>query len=270
MIKAVIFDLGGTLIDKFSLSPLVNLSKAFKQRNIVIPNRIISQDMGKNKFDHIYSISREPIFYEQFKNIYKRDPNDSDLGDIYSIFCVFQREDLRKKQELIPETKMIMNYLKEQNIKIGITTGFNKEQMDLVLDRLNKEDIYPDSAVSSSCIDNLSRPNPSMIYWNMNLLGITNPMEVIKVDDTNVGIQEGLNAGCISVGVARWSINMGVLTEEERQELEDDTNRDIIKDKLEISRDILQKSGASNVIDTLDELPIIIETSNFAMLSRII
>ena len=268
MIKTVIFDLGGALIDKFSLSPLVNLSRAFKQRNIVIPNHIIAQDMGKKKCDHIYSISREPLFYEQFKNIYKRDPNDSDLGDIYSIFCAFQIADLRKKQELIPETKIIMNFLKEQNIKIGITTGFNKEQMDLVLDRLNKEDIYPDSAVSSSCIDDLSRPNPHMIYKNMDLLGITDPTRVIKVDDTEVGVQEGLNAGCISIGVARWSINMGVLTEGERNELEDDTNRDIIKNKLKISRDILQKSGATCVIDTLDELPVIIETSNFAMLGR--
>ena len=262
MIKAVIFDLGGTLIDKFSLSPLVNLSKAFKQRNIVIPNRIIAQDMGKKKCDHIYSISREPFFYEQFKDVYKRDPNDSDLGDIYSIFCAFQGADLRKKQELIPETKVVMNYLREKDIKIGITTGFNKEQMDLVLDRLNKEDIFPDSAVSSSCIDDLSRPNPFMIYRNMDLLGITNPTEVIKIDDTAVGVQEGLNAGCISVGVARWSINMGVLTIKERDKLEDDDSKYIIRNKLVKSRDILQKSGATHVIDTLDELPIIIEHTN--------
>ena len=33
---------------------------------------------------------------------------------------------------------------------------------------------------------------------------------IFKVDDTQVGIEEGKNAGCIAVGVYRWSTYMKI------------------------------------------------------------
>lgn len=48
-----------------------------------------------------------------------------------------------------------------------------------------------------------SRPRPFMIHKNLENLNIRNPIQVIKIDDTIVGIEEGLNADCITVGVAR-------------------------------------------------------------------
>ena len=53
MIRCCIFDLGGTIVDKYSLSPLLSLSNAFGLRRIIIPDIILSKDMGKKKLDHI-------------------------------------------------------------------------------------------------------------------------------------------------------------------------------------------------------------------------
>lgn len=42
MIKGVIFDLSGTIIDKYSLSPLINLRNAFFSKRIdLYPNILI-------------------------------------------------------------------------------------------------------------------------------------------------------------------------------------------------------------------------------------
>ena len=67
MIRCCIFDLGGTIIDKYSLSPLLSLSSAFGLRGIVIPSNIIYKDMGKKKFDHIILLCNEPIIKNKYQ-----------------------------------------------------------------------------------------------------------------------------------------------------------------------------------------------------------
>jgi len=210
----------------------------------------VAKDMGMKKLDHIYALAKEDSFKEQFKLVYGRHHDESDLFDIYNIFCSLQRQSLRKQVEIIPETKKAIDYLKERDIKIGVTTGFSKDQMNIALDLLKKHDIIPDASVSSTCFNHPGRPNPYMIHHLMNELKISDPRKILKVDDTCVGIQEGRNAGCLTVGVARWSINMNVTTEEEQEDLTDE----IIKDKLNKSRKILLKEDPTYLINTLDEL----------------
>jgi len=255
MIRCVIFDLGGTLIDKYSMSPLVNLRKAFSFQNVNLCNSLISKDMGMKKLDHIYSLSKEDEFKNQFRQVYGRYHEETDLYTIYNFFCSLQRQSLRKKVEIIPETKKAIDYLKERDIKIGINTGFSKDQMNIALDLLHKHDIVPDSSVSSTCLNNsgkhvLGRPHPHMIHHIMDELKVNDPKHVLKVDDTCVGIQEGKNAGCLTAGIARWSINMNVTSEEELFNLTDD----IINDKLIQSRHILLKEEPTYLINTLREL----------------
>ena len=42
MVRLCVFDLGGTIVDKYSLSPLVNLKKALLKNNIRLSNTLIS------------------------------------------------------------------------------------------------------------------------------------------------------------------------------------------------------------------------------------
>lgn len=261
MIRCCIFDLGGTIVDKYSLSPLLSLANAFGLRRITIPNHIISKDIGKTKIDHIVSLCKEPIVEGQFHRTYGRHISYTDIDNIFDDFNKLQVDYMTEHLDIIPQTRDIIKYLDDKSIRTGITTGFNREQMDIAINRLKLDGIVFGSSVSSSCIPNASRPNPDMIQRNMELLDIHDPKQVIKIDDTEIGIQEGINSGCYTVGVARWSINMNVYSQGEICFLDKsgDLDRDsILHNKLEESREKLRKAGADYVIDTLDKLPGII------------
>ena len=88
-------------------------------------------------------------------------------------------------------------------------------------------------------------------------LEVSNPKTMIKIDDTNVGIKEGKNAGLWTVGVARWSTYMNVLPQNINN-----MNDVIIRERLEKSKEKLKQSQPDFIIETLDELPNIIETIN--------
>ena len=95
------------------------------------------------------------------------------------------------------------------------------------------------------------------------LIAFDNPKEILKVDDTIVGIAEGHYADCICVGVARWSVNMNIYSFEDKYkydyeqfkgELEYDEYRIIVRDKLKECRKTLHLAEPCYVINTLKDL----------------
>jgi phosphonoacetaldehyde hydrolase len=253
MIRACIFDLGGTLIDKYSLSPLYSLHKAFHKYNIPITKSLIADDMGLKKQEHIETILEKP----NVKPMWYR--GTSDIPKCVITDCIlreFNRVQTKSLEtcDLIENSVFIVNRLQKMGIKVGITTGFNYEHTMIVNNIFEEHNIFLDSIVSSDCVDN-SRPHPDMIYKNMRNLDITNPKEIIKIDDTNVGIQEGLNARCFTIGVPRWSINMNMYGENEGEE---DFNT--IMEKLKHSKKQLQ--NCHYLIDDLKSIPTIVLNIN--------
>ena len=150
-----------------------------------------------------------------------------------------------------------INYFTDNN---SLNFNIDKENIKVIQNKLELNDIYLDSYVSSEG-NKPSRPHKFMIQENMKRLGISNPKEVMKIDDVAEGIEEGKNAGCITVAVARWSIHMNIMNISDAYEF-DETYPEI-HDKLKHSRNVLREAGADYVIDTLDELPRVIESINY-------
>lgn len=259
MIRACIFDLGGTIVDRYSITPLLSLKKIFENRKIYVNNKLIWKDMGMNKKEHIMNIVKDGYVSNQWTKRYNDYPDDFDINILFDEFNEIQCKYSDEMIDILPETKQCMDYLDFNYIKTGCTTGFNKENMEIIKRKLERNSIFLDSYVSSSCLDKPSRPFPFMIEKNLENLEISDPKQVIKLDDTEIGIREGNNAGCITIGVARWSINMKII------DIEDAYGYSIfeLQEKLKESRKILKESGADYVIDTLDELPRIIEKINY-------
>src|SRR6185503_11381367 len=90
--------------------------------------------------------------------------------------------------------------------KLGLTTGFTKKMSDVLRAEAEKQGVFLDTTVAGDEVECGARPSPSMLFKNLDRLGINTPMSsVVKVDDTVSGIGEGINAGCWTVALTRWS-----------------------------------------------------------------
>ena len=251
MIRACIFDLGGTIVDKYSLSPFRSFQKAFKKNKVNIRNTLIQKDMGMEKKEHIEKILiKDPYTARNWFQHYKKQPGQKEIELIYNDFNSIQNEN-SKEIDIIPETKRCIDKLRDRNILLGCTTGFGKETVDIIGNVLRKNDIYLDSYVSSTCVAHtMCRPNSGMIYKNMKNLGLTGTGTngILKIDDTKIGIEEGKRAGCITIGVARWSTYMDMTPD---SFIPNDLN---LEKRLIQSRKKLSEANPDYIIDTLDEL----------------
>ena len=254
-IRGCIFDLGGTIVDKYSRTPFISLKNCFQKRNVLLDDKLIFKDMGMHKLDHIKHILKDPYIRVDWKNKYGKYPEKGvDELNIFKDFNEIQRLNTIDYLDIIPETKRTIQYLHNRGIKIGTTTGFNKEITDLVRDKLNENKIYIESFVSSTCLDKPARPEPFMIQENMKRLNLENPKRILKIDDTQVGIEEGKNAGCITVGVYRWSTYMKICDVENEYRIP----RNELDLKIAESKYTLSQANPDFLIRSLDELPGII------------
>ena len=158
--------------------------------------------------------------------------------------------------ELIPGTLETVAFLRKHNILIGSTTGYFTEAMELLKTEAAKRGYVPDSSVCATQV-RAGRPEPWMVLQNMFNTGIFPPEAVVKVDDTKPGIEEGLNARAWAIGVAKTGNEVG-LNLEEISALPPET----LDPLLQKARIELARMGAHYVVDTIAELPAVIEDIN--------
>jgi phosphonoacetaldehyde hydrolase len=90
---------------------------------------------------------------------------------------------------------------RSEDIRIGTTTGYTREIMAEITPGAAAQGFSPDSLVCTGDTPE-GRPSPYMIYKTLPQLGVWLAKNAIKVDDTEVGIEEGINGGTWAVGVA--------------------------------------------------------------------
>ena len=109
----------------------------------------------------------------------------------------------------LPDVEETFAALKEDGIKIALNTGFSRDIADVIIGRLGWESKI-DYLIASDEVEH-GRPYPDMIRKIMAELDIDSPEKVVKVGDTEVDINEGINAGCKYV----IGITTGAFTREE-------------------------------------------------------
>ncbi|TMV39652.1 phosphonoacetaldehyde hydrolase, partial [Thioclava sp. BHET1] len=107
----------------------------------------------------------------------------------------------------------------------------------------------PDNLI---CADDLpeGRPGPLGMYQCMVDLVAYPPAAIVKVDDTEPGIAEGVAAGCLTVGVALSGNAVGLTPEAVAALSPEDRAA-----KRAAAAAILFAAGADHVIDTVADLP---------------
>lgn len=204
-ISTVVFDLCGTLIDKYSKSPVVAMKNVFGRNGIKVTDYDISKFMGKDKKEHIQSILND---IKLNKNL-SFSPNKNLISKLYEEYKTEQIKILPLFCKPIEGVEETLNEIKEThpNIKFGVTTGFPRVILNSILSNIS---LPIDNYVASDDTSH-PRPYPYMIWSNMLTLNSEHPLSVIKIGDTPIDIKEGLNAGVISLGLAGSSSYMGEL-----------------------------------------------------------
>ncbi len=104
----------------------------------------------------------------------------------------------------IPGAAHVFAQLRKAGVKVALNTGFNRQVVDAILQRLGWTKAIDASMASDE--SPRGRPHPDMIHAFMARLGSADARRVAKVGDTPVDLQEGANAGCsIIVGVTTGS-----------------------------------------------------------------
>ncbi len=252
--KAVVFDWAGTMIDFGSFAPMGVFVRAFEKFGITVSIGQARAPMGKPKWDHIRSMMDDPDIAAQWQRKYGHAPADADVDRVYKVFVPMNEEVVTDYADLVPGALDVVQNLRARGLKIGSTTGYTRSIMERVLPKAAEQGYSPDNLI---CADDLpeGRPGPLGMYQCFVDLVAYPPNAVIKVDDTEPGIAEGVAAGCITVGLA-LSGNYAGRTPEELAALPDDEVDAIRRHATEQ----LKAAGADHVIDTVADLPALLDT----------
>lgn len=221
--EAVIFDWAGTTVDYGCFAPVQTFVEVFKEFGITPTMEETRKPMGMLKWDHIKTMLGMERIRQEFVNIYGREPEDKDVDGMYEKF----NEKLLKILDKFADPKDYVldtvAKLREAGIKIGSTTGYTDEMMEIVTREAEKAGYRPDFVCTPDSTNHKGRPYPYMVFENMKALGVTSVKNVIKAGDTISDIKEGKNAGAVTVGIIEGSSEMGLsraefeaLSEEER------------------------------------------------------
>lgn len=255
-LKAVIFDWAGTTVDFGCIAPAGVFVDVFNEKGIKISMSEARGPMGLHKRDHIKEIAKLESVSEKWIEVHGKEWDENDIEDMFKAFVPKQMEIITRHSELIPGVLEVQKELRDRKMKIGSTTGYNNQMMSILIEEAKKQGYEPDNVVCATDVP-AGRPAPWMAFKNAMELDIY-PMEsFLKVGDTVSDIEEGLNAGMWSIGVILPSNEMGFTQEE----LGSKSKSEIIG-KREIAAKRFLKAGAHYIIDTLEELPEVMDDIN--------
>ncbi|MGR3344005.1 MAG: phosphonoacetaldehyde hydrolase, partial [Paracoccaceae bacterium] len=218
-IKAAVLDWSGTLADAYVIAPAVVFVEVFKSQGVEISMEEARGPMGLRKDIHIQKLTQVPEIAARWEAIKGKPPTEDDGDGMFKEFVPAQLACLPKYTTLLPGVKEVCANLQAQGIKIGVSTGFVRVMVDVLLKDVIAQGVTPDATVAGDEVLHGARPDPHMVYKNLDLMGITDIKSVVKVDDTISGIGEAMNAGCWGVGLVRYSNYMNINTLEEEATL---------------------------------------------------
>jgi len=208
-LKAVILDWAGTTVDYGSFAPTAAFIKVFASHGVTIELGHARAPMGLMKKDHLRAISRLPEVAARWQAGHGRPCTEGDVNAMFAEFVPLQIEVLADYAGLIPGTLETVREFRAQGIKIGSTTGYTREMMNVLVPEASRNGYEPDALVAANDVP-AGRPYPWMVYRNLIELGVFPAEACVKIGDTLVDIEEGLNAGLWIIGLALSGNELGL------------------------------------------------------------
>jgi len=247
-IEAVLLDWAGTTMDFGCMAPAVVFMEIYRRRKVPITIEEARAPMGAHKKVHIRQISELESVRRRWQEAHGRKPSEEDVDAMFAEFVPLQTACLSQYSKLIPGALQTVAELRRRGVKIGSTTGYLTEMMKINRDDAKRQGYEPDSTVCASDVP-AGRPYPYMCLQNAINLKITTVQACVKVDDTIPGVEEGLNAGMWTVGLAVSGNEVGMPLEDWQALPEQERSA-----KRSRAHARMRQCGAHYVVDTIAEL----------------
>jgi phosphonatase-like hydrolase len=191
IIELVVFDISGTTVkDKGEITQA--FAQTFSEKNYIVPSEKIAAVMGYKKTDAIRTLLQE---FAPDKSVITEDYIDH----MHEFFIDSMISYYKNSGELeaMPYAEETFSFLRNNNIKIGLDTGFFSNITNVIIEHLGwLKNGLVDFVISSDEVA-AGRPQPFMIQELMQRANVTDPKKVIKIGDTEVDIKEGRNTQCL-------------------------------------------------------------------------
>ena len=254
-ITTVILDWAGTTVDFGCFAPVDAFKDAFESVGLTPTMEETRAPMGMQKRAHIEAMLSGDRLKAAFRWRFGRGWTQEDVDMLYREFEPALFRVLPDHCDVLPGAVKAASVLRGMGVKIGSTTGYTAAMMEIVTREARKAGYAPDALICPDEAGGIGRPSPFMLFRNMEKLGEGDVRRVLKLGDTVADIEEGKNAGCVSVGAIRGSSILG-LSREEYGALTDAERAH----RFEKARAEFIAAGADYVIDSIEALPELIET----------
>ena len=252
-IKAVVFDWAGTMVDFGCRAPVEALIAAFAAEGVELSAANARREMGMAKRAHVAALLANPEVVRDWTTAKGAAPGEADVERIYRALEPIMTVQAARFADLIPGAAEVARGLRDRGVRIGSGTGYTREMMAGILASAADQGYAPEVVVCAGDTPS-GRPSPQPLWQALIDLDAWPSHLCVKVDDAEVGVQEGRHAGCWTIGVAASGNGVG-LGLDELDALEPADRRA----RIDRAGQSLSDAGAHLVIDTVADLPAALE-----------
>jgi HAD superfamily hydrolase (TIGR01549 family) len=207
MIKAMIFDLDGTLVQTEKLKAL-----SYARAAVALCPSKITEDEVIEAFKDVVGLSRREVALALVKRFDLEETARKRMAEfeVNTPWQAFVRVRMAIYEEMLSDPRVIqenqwthnlalLEQARKENCRVGLATMSHCQQVQRVLEILDLRDAF-DFVATRDDVEN-GKPDPEIYLLVARELGV-DPVECLVIEDSPSGVEAAINAGMKVVGVS--------------------------------------------------------------------